>query len=368
LEHKSRVKKAQALVNSARRIFLGQTAVTTIGATLATIVAATDKPASQSASKILSACTDLQAPMKEVASKVAFITGGSSGIGLGIARAFVDAGMKVVITYRTEKHREDAMSFLKTAGERVHAIGVDVTDRPGMERAAEETLRVFGKVHVLVNNAGVNNDKSLAETTYDDWDWLTNVNVNGVFNGVRTFLPRIQMHGEGGHIVTTSSVFGLLTTTPGLGPYTASKFAVVGMMEALRAELADTQIGVSVLCPGVVASTNIGVNRDRSLAENRSETLKERPKTPPESAMNPLDVGKLALRGIRNNDLYILTNPEYKQIMQERSEALIASLPSDLQTTHTNLALARAATPHSIYADARDHKHCPQAARNKEAK
>jgi len=204
--------------------------------------------------------------MKDVEGKVAFITGGNSGIGLGIARACVDAGMKVVITYRTKSNLDDAMEHLKHAGDRVHAVNVDVTDRAAMEKAADETVKVFKKVHVIVNNAGVAVVGGLSKATYDDWDWAMGVNLNGVFNGIHTFLPRIQSHGEGGQVVATSSLAGLL----GHGPaavYTATKFAVVGMMEALRAELDGTNIGVSVFCPGIV-NTNIGKS-----ARNRPSNL-----------------------------------------------------------------------------------------------
>jgi NAD(P)-dependent dehydrogenase (short-subunit alcohol dehydrogenase family) len=122
--------------------------------------------------------------MAHVEGKVAFITGGSSGIGLGVACAFADAGMKVVITYRTEEHIDDALSRLGPSLDRVHAINVDVMDRPGLEAAAREAVEVFGKVNVLVNNAGINNLVSLTKTSYDEWDWVIGVNLTGVFNGV----------------------------------------------------------------------------------------------------------------------------------------------------------------------------------------
>jgi hypothetical protein len=166
-----------------------------------------------------SQCASAPQPMKEVAGKVAFVTGGSSGIGLGIARAFADAGMKVVIGYRTSEHLAEAMKYLEGASGRVHAVNVDVTDRSGMQKAADEIQRVFGKIHVLVNNAGVVLPATLAKTTYDDWDFLMRVNLDGVFNGVRVFLPLIQRHGEGGQIITTSSILGLFVLGAGEGAY-----------------------------------------------------------------------------------------------------------------------------------------------------
>ena len=152
--------------------------------------------------------------MKDVEGKVAFITGGDSGIGLGIARACADAGMKVVITYRTKSHLDEAMKYLEGAGDRVHAINLDVTDRIAMDKAADETIQVFKKVHLLVNNAGVGVIGGLSTATYDDWEWVMGVNVNGVFNGIHTFLPRIRSQGEGGQIVATSSLAGLLGMVP----------------------------------------------------------------------------------------------------------------------------------------------------------
>ncbi len=221
-------------------------------------------------------CPTIPLPMKDVEGKVAFITGGDSGIGLGIARAFTDAGMKVVITYRTKSHLDEAMGYLKGAGDRVHAVNLDVTDRAGFEKAAVETIDKFKKVHVVVNNAGVGVVGGLSTATYDDWDWGMGVNTNGVFNGIRTFLPRIQSHNEGGAVVATSSLAGLLGHAPA-GVYTASKFAVVGMMEALRFEMAATHpnIGVSVFCPGIV-NTNIGKS-----ARNRPSELDESGKVDP---------------------------------------------------------------------------------------
>ena len=218
------MKKVQVSPILGRRVFLKRTANIVAGVSGVTLVPQVNLALAREISGGGSRpCTDLKAPMREVEGKVAFITGGSSGIGLGIARAFVDAGMKVVIGYRTEKHLQDAMTYLEGAGNRIHAISVDVTDRQGMERAAEETVKVFGKVNVLVNNAGVVVPSSLRDTTYDDWDWVVNVNLNGVFNGVRAFLPRIQAHAEGGHVITTSSVLGLFAAG-GLGGYSHRGF------------------------------------------------------------------------------------------------------------------------------------------------
>ena len=169
-QHNDKPSRADKLTRGgeARRGFLGTAALATAATAAAGLV-----PTGRSIAAPGSAgsCPVVPAPMREVAGKVAFITGGDSGIGLGIARAFTDAGMKVVITYRTRSHLDEAMKLLDGAADRVHAINLDVTDRAAMEKAAAETVEVFGKVHVLVNNAGVAVIGGLAHASYEDWDW-----------------------------------------------------------------------------------------------------------------------------------------------------------------------------------------------------
>jgi NAD(P)-dependent dehydrogenase (short-subunit alcohol dehydrogenase family) len=243
--------------------------------------------------------------------------------------------MRVVIGYRTTEHLEEAMKYLEGPNDRIRGICVDVIDRPGMERAAEETVKTFGKVHVLVNNAGVQNPAILGNTSYAEWDRLIGVNLTGVFNGIRAFVPHIKAHGEGGQVIATSSIVGLFVGGAGYGAYCSSKFAVMGLMESLRAELADTNIGVSVFCPGVVKS-------------NLEANLKDFP-----AASDPLEIGQLVLQGMYNNDLYILTHPEFEPVMQLRHEALIASLPKDLCPSEARVAVAHAMLRNSIYATER---------------
>jgi NAD(P)-dependent dehydrogenase (short-subunit alcohol dehydrogenase family) len=293
---------------------------------------------------------------------VAFITGGSSGIGLGIARAFADAGMRVVVGYQTEQHLEEAMTHLMQSRDRVHAIGVDVTNRPAMEKAAQDTLSRFGKVHVLVNNAGVVQHAPLRETTYDDWDWMMSVNLDGVFNGIHTFLPHIQAHGEGGQIITTSSIIGLFTAAD-CAVYSATKYAVVGLTESLRIELARANIGVSVFCPGPVISglQDGSRNRPSHLAETQFKQspeayAEERAfRNDPECSMDPLEAGRIVLRGMRQNDLYILSHPEFEPIMQDRHEALLASMPRELHPSQKRLQLVRSLQD-NVYTAERDRK------------
>jgi NAD(P)-dependent dehydrogenase (short-subunit alcohol dehydrogenase family) len=319
---------------------------------------------SEPSGKAPGSCSAVKTPMKDVAGKVAFITGGDSGIGLGMARAFASAGMKVVITYRTKTHLDEALEYLKDAAGRVRAINVDVTDRQGMEQAAEETVKTFGKVHLLVNNAGVAVGVPLSKATFEDWDWGIGVNLNGVFNGVHAFLPRLQAHGEGGQIVTTSSMGGLLGIA-GNGIYSTSKFAVVGMMESLRFELADANIGVSVYCPGGVKSNVLddSRNRPRSLANSGASpppaaALAQFQKLLESAGMDALEAGELVLHGIRNNDLYILTHPEFEREMRERHEALMASIPRGVVVPQARIDLERMVSTWGLYVVERDHRLC----------
>jgi len=357
----------------ARRQFIGSTALAAIGGSAAALTGALSAEAAEAGrDTVPGECPAVPTPMRDVEGKVAFITGGDSGIGLGIARAFTDAGMKVVITYRSKKHLDDAMKLLAGAGDRVHAVGLDVTDRAAMERAAQETERVFRKVHVIVNNAGVGVFGGLSKATYDDWDWGMNVNVNGVFNGIRTFLPRIQSHGEGGQVIATSSVAGIIAH-PGTGVYSTSKFAVVGMMEALRNELADTNVGVTVFCPGLV-NTDIGDsarNRPSTLGDSAfkpdpkmmarmREQMKTQRRGPP-PGMDPLEAGQRVLNGMRNNDLYVLTTPELETEIAARGEAIVASIPTDVHPPAARVAMQRAIAGKTVYVTVRDRLRCERA-------
>lgn len=263
------------------------------------------------------ACT-YKAPLQEVEGKVAIITGGNKGIGLGIALACLNAGMKTAITYRNKASLDETMQQLSRFGDRVHTIPIDVTDAASVDAAAEETVRKFGKVHLLVANAGVGVLTPVSSPeSRKYWKQAWDVNVNGVYNCVQSFLPKIQAHGEGGQIVATSSVEGLFASKM-MGVYSTVKAAIVTMMEALHAELDDKNIGVSAFCPGFVNSSPSDLDRPAGAPAFTA---------PPEAgAMDLVQAGQLALEGIRANRLFILTHPEYRGI-KDRSDALIASIP-----------------------------------------
>ncbi len=275
------------------------------------------------------------APLREVQGKTAYVTGASSGIGLGIARAAYEQGMNVVLGYIDDSQIEGALAVFEDRS-RVMALKHDVTDRASWARAADDMEKRFGRVHLLVNNAGVGVRAQVAEATHNDYDWGFNVNVAGVFNGIHAFVPRMRQYGEGAHIVTTSSMSGIL---PGAkaGIYTATKFAALGLMEALRVELEETDIGTSCYLPGGV-NTNIGrseLYRPEALRNARAPAPNAPATRPPAAAgaptgpnMDPLEAGRLVMAGVRNNDLFIFSHPEFKAGIAERFEAILASVPA----------------------------------------
>jgi NAD(P)-dependent dehydrogenase (short-subunit alcohol dehydrogenase family) len=269
--------------------------------------------------------------MKDVSGKVAFITGGASGVGFGVAKAFTAAGMKVVIADIRQDPLDEAMKSFP--GAPVHPIRLDVTDRKAMARAADETERVFGRVHVVCNNAGINLFNDIGDASYDDWDWVLGVNLGGVINGVRTFVPRIKAHGEGGHIVNTASMAAFIASAiPGV--YCASKFAVRGVSESLRWSLAPHKIGVSVLCPGLVKSAIYESEKIRPAAlsadaKPTDQQFLSRLAQVHEAGMSPEEVGAKVLRGIQRNDFYVFPHPEFKQELRALFDEVLAAIPDE---------------------------------------
>jgi NAD(P)-dependent dehydrogenase (short-subunit alcohol dehydrogenase family) len=267
--------------------------------------------------------------MKAVTGKVAFITGGASGIGLGMARVFLREGMKVVIADVRQDHLDRVARELGTARD-VHFIQLDVSDRDAMAGAAAEAERVFGKVHVLCNNAGVGAMGDVKRTTYSDWDWILGVNLGGVINGVHTFLPRILAHGEGGHIVNTSSV-GAVVPMPGGIAYITAKSGVMGLTEALRAELAEDNVGVTLLSPGPTVTNIHEVARlrppqfqDTGLRDIEAELAL---RAAPAAWMDPVAVGERVLDAILTNRLFVMTHNEFKAGADMRCKAMLTGFP-----------------------------------------
>lgn len=253
-----------------------------------------------------------QPQLTDLKGKTIYVTGGNTGIGLGIARAAANAGMNVVMGYIQEDQVEPALKLYKPEQRsRVIAIRHDVTDRDGWTKTLAEINQKFGNLHLLVNNAGIKTLRQASQVDARSWDAAVAVNFTGIYNGCAAVIPHMLAHKEGSHIATTSSMGGLL---PGVnaGVYTATKFAAVGIMEALRVELMGTNIGTSVFTPGGVSTDNIGS------AEGSAVLM-----------MDPLEAGERVLNGVKNNDLFILTHPEFKAGMKERFDAILASIPQD---------------------------------------
>ncbi|MEE2892257.1 MAG: SDR family NAD(P)-dependent oxidoreductase [Pseudomonadota bacterium] len=269
--------------------------------------------------------------MQDVAGKVVFVTGGASGLGLAMAEAFAGAGAKIVITDLDA----DALSVAEArfAGRNVPvlAIELDVTDRDAFAVAAQQAVDTFGAIHVLCNNAGVYRGGRLDAVTYEDWDWVMGVNVGGVVNGLQSVLPHIKAAGEG-HVVNTASMAGVVGIA-GLGVYNASKFAVVGMSEALRADLSDSDVGVSVLCPGMVRTRILESERNRpdafvgssDAAEAAAQAQSEVMHMGMQAGIEADAVGQIVLDGVREDRFWLFTHPELKGAALARGEEMLAN-------------------------------------------
>ena len=274
--------------------------------------------------------------MRDVTGKVAFITGGASGMGLAMARSFARAGMKVVIADIEQTALDAITAEFEASNAEFLPLRLDVTDRAAVEDAAAAAEARFEKVHVVCNNAGVVVGGPIDQMAYNDWDWVTSVNIDGVVNGIQTFTERMKAHGEGGHFVNTASMAGHISI-PGLSIYTATKFAVVGISETMRADLQPHDIGVSVLCPGVV-NTNIFTatrNRPDELAGTEltmppagGASEQERAARMEElmaAALDPAVVGDMVLHAIREDEFYIFTHPELEAMTNARKTEMEAS-------------------------------------------
>lgn len=280
--------------------------------------------------------------MENLEGKVAIVTGAASGIGLGIAKACGRAGMKVVIADVRQKAIDEVIPYFKEKGWPVLGVQLDVTDREAYAKAADKVEEVFGKIHVLINNAGVEAPMGpLWKNTFKDADFITGVSFTGVINGIITVVPRILKHGEGGHVVSTASQSGMYVV-PGAALYCAIKAGIIGLMETLACDLKGTNVGASAFCPGPVLG-----NLSATSKEVRPDTLKNDnapaaakpvapPPAPPKGSpmvdfskmlMSAEEAGERVVRGIRRNDLYIFTHTEFKQSMQERMEAILRAYP-----------------------------------------
>jgi NAD(P)-dependent dehydrogenase (short-subunit alcohol dehydrogenase family) len=272
--------------------------------------------------------------MRELAGKTAFVTGGASGIGFGLGAAFAQAGMKVMLADIETDALAEAVKSLHDFGPNVRGVACDVADPVSVERAAKASFQAFGNVHVVCNNAGVAAAGGIDNISLDNWRWVLDVNLMGVLHGIRTFLPHIRAHGEGGHIVNTASMAGM-NSGLGFSPYVASKFAVVGMSEGLATQLKPFGIGVTVLCPGFVRTRISESGRNRPGRYGATQTPD--PASPAglliaqiaerlQSGLDPSDVAARVLAAIREEELYVFTHPEMRAELEERFAAIMAAM------------------------------------------
>ena len=271
--------------------------------------------------------------MEHLTGKVAFITGGASGIGLGMARAFLAEGMKVVLADWNEQHIAKARADL-AGSNAAHFVKANVADRANMQAAVDEALATFGKIHVLCNNAGVNGGGTADDPDFDSWDKAMAVNLGGVINGTKLVVPIIKQQGEGGHVVNTSSMAGIVPL-PGLAAYSTAKYAVRGFSESLRMQLAPLGIGVSCLFPGATRTALVplpedegGAHIDPATADPFMHSLWDAMR----GAIDPRDTGAAVVEAIRANRFYIFTNREFLAEVQERHREIEDAFPADEPT------------------------------------
>lgn len=273
--------------------------------------------------------------MKDFAGRTAFVTGGANGVGIGLVRQLLNQGCKVAIADIRQDSIDKALATLEAEGSGPEVMGVqlDVASREGFKMAADEVEARFGPVSILCNNAGVNLFQPIEESSYDDWDWLLGVNLHGVVNGVMTFVPRMVERvkaGEqkGGHVVNTASMAAFLAAgSPGI--YNTTKFAVRGLSESLHYSLLKYEIGVSVLCPGLVksyiyASDDIRPDALKGEMKPVDKTAVERLAGLHEFGMEPDVIGARVIEAMKANRLHIFSHPDHKEELREIFDEIIA--------------------------------------------
>lgn len=298
--------------------------------------------------------------MQKLAGKTALITGGASGIGLGMARAFISAGLRVAIADVNEDALEAVHVALPGLGK---AVKLDVTRAAEWEHAMEAVEAALGPVEILCNNAGVGQgrfadgrDTTVAEMPEALWRMVLEINATGTFLGARTVVPRMLARGQWGHIVNTASTGGLMAPA-GIAAYCASKYAVVGLSESMRAELASAGIGVSVLCPGGVRSnlfaSSVAIRAQTPGAFAGLATVgTDASRAEQAQRMDPVRVGEMVLRAIAANAMYIIPHPEYLGHIEERHAALVSAFGESAQPGYrdTDVTFERFRNPEYVRA------------------
>jgi len=280
--------------------------------------------------------------MKDLKGKVAVITGAGSGIGEGIAHAAAEAGMKVVVSDINLASAEKVANDLRESGSEAIAVQADVSDYKAVEAMRELAIKTFGSVYLLVNNAGVWSGKKLTAATLKDWDFIIKINLQGVINGIKAFGELLEQQGEG-HIVNNASMGGIISGVGMLeaiksgkinpeslqksgedevdqGLYMTTKFAVVGLSEALATEVAAKGVGVSLLCPGLV-KTNL-IDKSASLETGADKADPNKPAPDVDSGISARSVGDMVIDAVRENHFYIITHDDYLEILELRHRSI----------------------------------------------
>ena len=268
--------------------------------------------------------------MKNFENKVAVITGAGSGIGRGIAEVSADKNMRLVLADVDQAGLDETLELVKSKGVEAIARTIDVSNLNEVENLASQTFETFQNCHLLFNNAGVLGPAPLSQVNRDMYDWLININLGGCFNGIHAFLSKMQSSGEESHIIATCSTSGFIAY-PMLGLYSASKFGIRGLMTSLRAELIDSNVDVSIVCPGEVTTNIVNSTFGSSQKKDTEKKAEEKNVDPKamlevaaEDAQNtypisPIEAAKAIFTGIENKDFYIFTHKGYKRQLEEIS-------------------------------------------------
>ncbi|MDR3209619.1 MAG: SDR family NAD(P)-dependent oxidoreductase [Oscillospiraceae bacterium] len=288
--------------------------------------------------------------MENLKGKTAFVTGGASGLGLGIAKALAAEGVNIVVADLRQAAIDEALPQIDAP---TLGIKLDVSDREAYKAAADAAIAKFGKIHILINNAGIGGANGpLWSVSAKDTDFALRINILGILNGIQEIVPRMLEHGEGGYVVSTASKAGLIPV-PGCGLYNLTKQAVIGITETLASDLPEGY-GAAVLCPGPF-TTNLGMSGQEVQAELLGEKLPPPPTFAPPPApaegedapppppafggfgdvdfsriqRDPLEAGKRVVRGIKRGDIYILTHVEFKKGFEARANAILRAFPDE---------------------------------------